>query len=123
MRARALRDARVFAGYHGCDRNILAELALLGKIHEIPEYLFFHRIYPEALGAAMYSGRSVKELSFIDPGTDWNERFAKIKVFGNYFSSVSQATISFDEKLKSYLQLQRIVLDKLVGRVSRFVGK
>jgi glycosyltransferase involved in cell wall biosynthesis len=72
MRAKALRDTKVFAGYYGCDRNTLAELALLGKIYEIPEHLFFHRIYPEALGAAVYSGRSLQELFFIDPGTDWN---------------------------------------------------
>ncbi len=123
MKTQALRDTRVFAGYYGCDRNTLAELALLGKIHEIPEYLFFHRIYPEALGAAVYSGRSLQELFFLDPGTDWNERFAALKVFGNYFGSVTQASMSFGEKLKSYIQLLRILLGKVAGRVRRFVGK
>ena len=123
MRAKALRDTKVFAGYYGCDRNTLAELALLGKIHEIPEYLFFHRIYPEALGAAVYSGRSVQELFFLDPGTDWNERFAALKVFGNYFGSVNNSSIPFGEKLKSYLQLKRIILGKVAGRVRRFVGR
>jgi hypothetical protein len=123
MRAKALHDTKVFAGYYGCDRNTLAELALLGKIHEIPEYLFFHRIYPEALGAAVYSGRSLQELFFLDPGTDWNERFAALKVFGNYFRSVNQASIGFDEKLKSYFQLQRIILSKFFWRVRRFMKK
>ena len=53
MRAQALRVTKVFAGYFGCDWNTLAELALLGKLYEIPEHLFFHRIYSEALGAAI----------------------------------------------------------------------
>lgn len=123
MRAQALRDTKVFVGYYGCDRNTLAELALIGKIFEIPEYLFFHRIYPDALGAAVYSGRSLQELFFLDPGTDWNERFAALKVFGNYFRSVAQSPISFSEKIKSTIQLQRILLGKILGRVRRFMGQ
>lgn len=123
MRAQALRDTKVFQGYYGCDRNTLAELALLGKLHEIPEYLFFHRIYPEALGAAVYSGRSVQELFFLDPGTDWNERFAALKVFGNYFGSIAQAPIPFAEKLKSYVQLQGFLFGKFAARLRRFAGK
>jgi glycosyltransferase involved in cell wall biosynthesis len=123
MRAQTLRDTKVFAGYVSCDRNTLAELALLGKLHEIPEYLFLHRIYPKALGAAVYSGRSLQELFFLDPGTDWNERFAALKVYRNYFSSVAQATIPLGEKLKSYIYLNRIILGKVAGRMRRFVGK
>ena len=123
MRAQALRDTKVFVGYYGCDRNTLAELALMGKIFEIPEYLFFHRIYPAALGAAVYSGRSLQELFFLDPGTDWNERFAALKVFGNYFRSIAQSPISFSEKIKSTIQLQRILLGKILDRVRRFMGR
>ena len=123
MRAQALRATTVFAGYYGCDRNTLAELALLGKLYEIPEYLFFHRIYPDALGAAVYSGRSLQELFFLDPGTDWNERFTALKIFRNYFGSVSRAEIPFSEKIKSYVQLQRILFGKISARVRRFAGK
>jgi glycosyltransferase involved in cell wall biosynthesis len=123
MRSAALRATKVFLGYYGCDRNTLAELALLGKLYEIPEYLFFHRIYPDALGAAVYSGRSTQELFFLDPGTDWNERFAALKVFGNYFGSVTRAPILFAEKITSYIQLLRILLGKVAGRVRRFRGK
>lgn len=122
MRAQALRDTKVFVGYYGCDRNTLAELALLGKLYEIPEHLFFHRIYPDALGAAVYSGRSIQELFFLDPGTDWNERFAALKVFGNYFGSVTQASIPTAEKISSYVQLLRILSGKVAGRVRRFRG-
>lgn len=123
MRTQALRATKVFAGYYSCDRNTLAELALLGKLYEIPEHLFFHRIYPEALGAAVYSGRSLQELFLLDPGTDWNERFSALKVYRNYFSSVAQAAIPAGEKLKSYGYITRIILDKLAGRVRRFARK
>jgi glycosyltransferase involved in cell wall biosynthesis len=123
MRAKALRDTKVFMGYYGCDWNTLAELALLGKIHEIPEYLFFHRIYPKALGAAVYSGRSVQELFFLDPGTNWNERFASLKVYGNYFASVTRASVSSGEKIRSYYYLLRIILKKISARVRRFLDR
>jgi glycosyltransferase involved in cell wall biosynthesis len=123
MRTRAIRDTKVFVGYYSCDRNTLAELALLGKLYEIPEYLFFHRIYPEALGAAVYSGRTLQELFLLDPGTDWSERFSALKVYRNYFSSVAQASIPVGEKLKSYIHISRIILDKVTGRVRRFVRK
>jgi glycosyltransferase involved in cell wall biosynthesis len=123
MRAKALRGVKVFAGYYGCDRNILAELALLGKMQEIPEHLFFHRIYPKALGAAVYSGRDLQELFRVDPGTDWKTRFPAFKVYGNYVSSVSQASIPFSEKVKSYFQLQRIIAGKVTGRVRRSLSR
>ena len=123
MRAQTLRDTKVFVGYNGCDRNTLAELALLGKLHEIPEYLFLHRIYPKALGAAIYSGRSLQELFLLDPGTDWNDRFATLKMYRNYFVSVAQASIPLREKNRSYVYLCRIILGKFAGRVRRFAGK
>jgi glycosyltransferase involved in cell wall biosynthesis len=123
MHAEALRRTKVFVGYYGCDRNTLAELALLGKIHELPEYLFHHRIYPEALGAAVYSGRSLQELFFLDPGTDWNERFAALKVYGNYFVSVAYAPMAFAEKIKSYLYLEWIILKKIGARIRRFLRR
>lgn len=122
MQAEALRKTKVFAGYYGCDRNTLAELALLGKIYELPQYLFHHRIYPEALGAAVYSGRSLQELFFLDPGTNWNERFAALKVYGNYFASVTRASVSSGEKIRSYYYLLRMILKKISARVRRFLG-
>jgi hypothetical protein len=97
----------------------LAELSLLGKIWEFPDYLFYHRIYQKALGGGKKSGRSLQELFQFDPGTDWNSRFSKFKVFANYFGSVARASISSKEKILCYLQLQRIILGKLTGRILR----
>ena len=123
MRADMLRKTRVFKGYYSCDRNILAELALLGKISEFPDYLFFHRIYPEALGGAIYSGRTLQELYLLDPGTDWNSRFSAFKVYLNYFGSVTRASIPFGEQIMCYLQLQRIILGKIAARIRRSLSR
>ena len=69
IRSVAFGNTQAYIGYYGCDRNTLAELSLLGEIYEIPEYLFFHRLHPKALGAAKNSGRSLQELLLLDPGT------------------------------------------------------
>jgi glycosyltransferase involved in cell wall biosynthesis len=46
IRSEALRRAPPFGGFVGADRNLLAELSLLGPFHEIPEHLFFRRDHP-----------------------------------------------------------------------------
>lgn len=123
MRADALRRTTVFAGYFGCDWNTLAELALLGKLYEIPEFLFFHRVYRDSLGAAVYSGHSIQELFSLDPGTNWNERFPALKRYRNYFGSVAKAPIPMSEKLRSYGSISYAIGNKVAKRIGRFLGK
>jgi glycosyltransferase involved in cell wall biosynthesis len=46
MRTSLLRRTRLLEAFVGSDRNLLAELSLLGPFHEIPEYLFHRRDHP-----------------------------------------------------------------------------
>jgi hypothetical protein len=119
MRSSALRSTKVYAGYYGCDRNTLFELCLLGKMQEIPEYLFFHRLYPGALGIAMNSGKSVDELLALDPGTDWRYRTTAKTIYRNYFASISHLVASPSEQLRCYQKLSGLILQKAVKRISR----
>jgi hypothetical protein len=123
MRSTALRNTKKFAGYYGCDRNTLAELALLGALYEIPEYLFFHRLYPDALGIAMNSGKTLDELLLLDPGTDWRNRSTSLKIYSTYFDSVTRLVTSPSERIRCYQQLLKIILQKVVRRVGRFAQK
>ena len=123
MRAETLRKTRVFAGYYACDRNTLAELALFGKLCEYPGYLFFHRIYPEALGGAIYSGRTLQELNELDPGTDWKSRSSALKVFSNYFGSIALAALPPAEKIKIYLGVLRVIFARLARRIRQVVRR
>jgi glycosyltransferase involved in cell wall biosynthesis len=47
VRASHLRRTPLLAPFVGADRNLLAELALMGPFLEIPEYLFFRRDHPD----------------------------------------------------------------------------
>jgi glycosyltransferase involved in cell wall biosynthesis len=48
MRANTIRETNLMGAYVGSDRNFLAEIALIGRIYEIPECLFYRRNHPEA---------------------------------------------------------------------------
>lgn len=48
IRSRELAGTRLFPLYPGGDCRLLGELCLRGKFFEIPEYLFFRRIHPNA---------------------------------------------------------------------------
>ena len=98
------------------DRNTLAELSLMGQICEVPEYLFYHRLYPEAWGAAINSGMSLQKLLLYDPTIQWGSRFSVPKRFYNYFAAVSRAPLSRFERLMCYLQLLRLIADKSIRR-------
>ncbi len=119
MRSKALADTKVFVGYVSCDRNTLAELCLIGKIQEVPEYLFYHRLYAEALGIALGSGKSLEELLVLDPGTDWNYRSTFFTVYRNYFSSVARLLPSRSERFLCYQQLSRVMFEKGIKRIKR----
>lgn len=123
MRSSALRKVKTFAGYNGFDRNMLAELCLLGKLYEIPEHLFFHRLYQDALGIAMNSGKPLKELYLWDPGMNWQYRDPFLTMYRNYFTSVSRLVDSPTERIKCYLKLQRLMVEKMAKRAGRFIRK
>lgn len=119
FKASAFGKTRQYAGYYGCDRNVLAELALLGPLYEVPEYLFYHRLHPKALGAARHSGRSLQELLTWDPGTNWAARLPTLTRFRNYFASVARMPLDGQERMRCYAQLVRLISDKFSNRIKQ----
>jgi glycosyltransferase involved in cell wall biosynthesis len=58
VRTRLLRRTMLLGDYIGSDRNLLAELALYGPFHELPEFLFLRRDHP---GTSMRQFATAKE--------------------------------------------------------------
>lgn len=121
MRSEALAATKVFAGYYGCDRNLLAELALIGRIVEVPEYLFLHRIYAGSLGSIVNSGKSESEMRSIDPGTNWDNTSTQWRIFWHYAGSVGRHVSSPLERLRCYGVLLRLLAGRVKGRVDRLL--
>lgn len=47
IRTSALRKTSLIGSYYSSDRVLLAELSLLGRVHSVPEFLFFWRHHSE----------------------------------------------------------------------------
>jgi glycosyltransferase involved in cell wall biosynthesis len=56
IRMDILRRTNLFGNYTDCDRTLLALLGLHGKIVEVPEELFYHRIHPHSSSYAVLPG-------------------------------------------------------------------
>jgi glycosyltransferase involved in cell wall biosynthesis len=54
VRSEALRATDLQLNYTDSDRTLLAELALRGRFHQVPEYLFYKRYHP-AMSTQQYS--------------------------------------------------------------------
>ena len=66
MRMDQLVSTKLHAAYQGADRTLLAEMALKGPMHRIPEYLFDRRDHP---GAYTRKEQSVDRISWWDAGS------------------------------------------------------
>jgi glycosyltransferase involved in cell wall biosynthesis len=55
VRADSFRKTQLHGNYIGADRNLLAEIGLMGRVYEIPEHLFFRRDHPDAYTNVYYS--------------------------------------------------------------------
>ena len=110
MRARFLRKTPLHGGYIDADRNLLAELSLLGRMYEIKEHLNFRRDHPGAYTRTYYSknmvrdyrtqltwftGRKVKRLIVLP---HW-------KNFLEFINSVNRVPLKLSEKLLCYREI------------------
>lgn len=58
LRADALRRVKPLDSYHHADRTFVAEIALNGRFHQVPELLYFRRDHPTRAERANPSKRS-----------------------------------------------------------------
>jgi len=100
--------------YVAADRTLLAEIGLLGRIHEIPECLFFIRDHPGSYSSTYYGDKRVtsgddlqKENAWWSKGTGTS--FPHWKVCLEYFRSVNRVPLKCSEKLLCFDQIFRWV--------------
>lgn len=96
--------------YIGADRNLLAEIGLMGRIHEIPECLFFWRDHPDSYTSIYYgydrstsANRLRKEMAWWSK--DYWTSFPHWKNCIEYFRSVNRVSLEWSERLLCYAQI------------------
>jgi glycosyltransferase involved in cell wall biosynthesis len=104
IRVCALRATAGYGNYVASDRVLLAELALHGRFHEIPEHLFMFRLHP---------GQSIQALAFhqraawINPSEAGRTVFPHWRFYAEYFRCLKRARLSKRERFSCYVHLVR----------------
>ena len=96
IRRDALAQTRLHLPYLGSDLNLLVELALLGKLFELPDRMFFRRMDGES--ATKYMSRDQQEAYFF-PEKTRKPTFQFWRQTIGYFSSVMRNKMPADQKL------------------------
>jgi glycosyltransferase involved in cell wall biosynthesis len=108
IRTSSLRKTPLIGSYVGSDRNLLAEVGLMGRIYEIPEVLFFQRDHPGSYSSTRkWPYTSVDdlrtEMSWWSKG-NWTS-FPHWKNCIEYFRSVNRVELKISERLLCYNQI------------------
>lgn len=107
IRSEVLRQTPLIAPYVPSDRVLLAYLGLLGRFHEIPEYLFISRRHP---GQSTRALRLRQRAGWFDTSRSGRLIFPQWKVFYEYVRAVREVPLSAGERARAY------------GAVARWVG-
>ena len=103
IRSKDLRKTSLIKAYPGSDRVLLAELGIIGRFYEIPEYLFFNREHEE---------RSIRALPNVCLRAGWFDTskegkivLSRCGVFVEYFKAVNHFSLSLYEKACCYVHI------------------
>ncbi len=82
IRMSVLRQVAPFDSYHMSDRTFVADLALHGPFHNVPEYLYFRRDHPKRVSRA--AGQIRRRCSHLDPARANRWRHPVVRLLGEY---------------------------------------
>ncbi len=107
IRTKALEKTHLISSFIASDRVLRAELGLIGKFHEIPDYLFFSRDHPERSIRAMPAHHL--RAAWFDPDIPDKRVFPHWKILIEYARCVKRVPLSPYKRRCCYLHLVRWV--------------
>lgn len=122
IRRAILETTSLHGKYVGSDRNLLAELSLIGQFYEVPEHLFFQREHPRTSWNLWPDDR--ERLIYFDPTGKAGRLYLPTWKRGiEYLKSVWRAPLRWSERLLCYAQIgkwmvrrrQELVRDLIVA--------
>jgi glycosyltransferase involved in cell wall biosynthesis len=99
IRAEALRSTRLIGRFAGSDNALLAELALRGEFHELPERLFYRRIRNGGSPSLQQPTPEHIEVWF-DPGKNRGPALPHSRLIREHVRAISRSRIGKLEKLR-----------------------
>jgi len=101
MRRQVAEQTRLIGAYTQSDDNFLAELALRGKFHQIPEPLFCYRLHPEK-STESYRSR-LQRMVWFDPAAAGRMNIPFLRQLREYLLLIDRAPIRLRERAHCYL--------------------
>jgi glycosyltransferase involved in cell wall biosynthesis len=109
MRSDVLRRTPLNGSYHHSDRTIMAELALYGRFHQVPELLFFRRDHPDRAERAKPTIRS--RSANMEPRRASRLRHPTVRLLaeyiGGFVGAIRRAPLSSADRRRCYGLLVR----------------
>jgi glycosyltransferase involved in cell wall biosynthesis len=110
VRTNSFAKTQLHGTYIGADRNLLAEISLMGRIYEIPECLFFWRDHPNSYTSIFYGNNRLDTLERLRKEMKWWSRekwnfFPHWKNCIEYFKSVNRVSLNWEERLLCYAEI------------------
>jgi glycosyltransferase involved in cell wall biosynthesis len=106
FRSEYLRKTDVYLPYFGAEKVLLAELALWGRYHEIPEPLCFARVHQEAAGNMR---KQSQQRRCINPfARKWQSD--RLGLLWGYVTAVRRADLPRAERLRCYATIGQYLL-------------
>jgi glycosyltransferase involved in cell wall biosynthesis len=100
VRASVLRATRLLGSFADCDRVLLAEVALAGRIVELPEPLFVHRQHQNR-SVWQYTTRQTRSAWF-DPSRHGRPAWPFTRQYASYIAAIRRARLSSAQRLACY---------------------
>lgn len=114
IRSDVLRRIAPHASYHHADRTIVAELALHGPFHQVPELLYFRRDHPDRAERANPTKRT--RCANLDPRRADPVRNPTVRLLAEYVwgfvSVVRRSPLSRAQRRECYRHLARWLLSR-----------
>ena len=101
MRRSALARTRLIGKYNASDVPLLSELSLMGRMVEIPEFLFFYRRHEDQSWAANRTAGT--RAQWFDPAHRGNFTFPHWRLLREHIRSIERVSIPLPDRIACYL--------------------
>lgn len=101
IRSDVLRKTPLILSYTDSDRTLLAELALYGRLSEVPEVLFYHRMHPEMSTKAFVNWEA--RTAWFDPSKTGKAVFPLWRQMTEYTRAILRAPLTAIQRLWCFL--------------------
>jgi len=94
VRSAAMGRTRLLLPFYGAEKILLAELALQGRYHEIPEPLFQMRVHEAGSGAL---ATAAAQQAYVAPGAG-NPRYARLQILRAFATAIARHPLSVADR-------------------------